>query len=260
MEDDAAGGSWGRQHARDIMLLVLTGGAGSADAIAFLALGQVFTANMTGNTVLLGLHLAQEQGAAALGSLIALGGFGAGLLIGDVMVDQAPEDEPWPSAVTRALALEVVLLAAFAVGAYLTGVGRRAIERHGLIALSAIAMGVQSAAVSRLAVPGISTTYVTGTVTSAVMGLVVRPRRAPPAAARLDPPTAHPAGARGPAPSPRRRVGLQLLTVLVYGVGALAAGLAHVRWPSHVTALPFVAVAAVVVAAPICLRPRAAQG
>jgi uncharacterized membrane protein YoaK (UPF0700 family) len=65
MRLDASRDSWAERHRRDILLLVLTWAAGSVDAISFLALGRVFTANMTGNTVLLGLHLAQEQGVRA---------------------------------------------------------------------------------------------------------------------------------------------------------------------------------------------------
>ena len=71
MPPDAAADSWMARHRRDLMLLALTWAAGSVDAISFLALGRVFTANMTGNTVLLGLHLAQEQGAGALRAFAA---------------------------------------------------------------------------------------------------------------------------------------------------------------------------------------------
>ena len=67
MDDHPSGGSWARRHGRDALLLILTWAAGNVDAIGYLALGCVFTANMTGNTVLLGLHLAQEQGAAGIG-------------------------------------------------------------------------------------------------------------------------------------------------------------------------------------------------
>ena len=41
-----------------------------------------------------------------------------------------------------------------------------------LIVLSAFAMGVQSAAVQRLGVPGIATTYITGTLTSLMVDLL----------------------------------------------------------------------------------------
>ena len=71
-----------------------------------------------------------------------------------------------------------VALGGFALGWHLAGGGREAAALLGLIALLAVAMGIQSAAVRRLDVPGIATTYMTGTLTSAVTGLVAR-RRAP---------------------------------------------------------------------------------
>ena len=46
---------------RESMLLLLTLVAASVDAISYLGLGHVFTAMMTGNTVLLGLALAQGE-------------------------------------------------------------------------------------------------------------------------------------------------------------------------------------------------------
>ena len=66
---------------RDAMVLVLTWAAAGIDAISYLGLGHVFTANMTGNTVLLGLAIGQGQGLAALGSIVALAGFALGVAI-----------------------------------------------------------------------------------------------------------------------------------------------------------------------------------
>jgi len=232
------------------MLLALTGAAGSLDAIGFLALGHVFTANMTGNTVLLGLHVAQEQGAAAVRSLIALLGFGVGLVIGALIVERSADAAPWPEAVTQALALEVLILAVFTIGSYVTAVIREVWEAQSLIALSAIAMGVQSAAARRLDVPGIATTYLTGTFTSAVTGLVAKSRRSPRTTATQDAVTSHPW---------RRQVALQLLALVVYGLGALIAGLLQGGWPGLVAILPFAVVAVVVLTAPIWIHPRASR-
>ena len=46
---------------RDLLLLGLTWSAGFLDAISFLGLGNVFTANMTGNTILLGIALGRDN-------------------------------------------------------------------------------------------------------------------------------------------------------------------------------------------------------
>jgi len=234
------------ERGRDGLLLVLTGAAGCADAIAFLALGHVFTANMSGNTALLGLYLAQMDGAGALRSLIALAGFAAGLAIGARMVDRPGSAGPWPAAVTRALAAEALILAAVAVGAYATGPSRGVPAGRVLIALSALAMGMQSAAVWRLGVPGISTTYLTGTLTSAVTGFVSRSQ---PGTSRTPPPV--PAEEGQTSRDVRwRKARLQFLALGVYGLGAAIGGLVHLRVPGLVSALPLAAVAAVVVAAP----------
>src|SRR2546426_11534556 len=63
---------------RDTRILVLTWVAGLTDAISYLGLGHVFTAMMTGNTVLLGLAIAQGEVSAAWRSILALAGFAAG--------------------------------------------------------------------------------------------------------------------------------------------------------------------------------------
>ena len=59
-------------------MLALAFAAGYIDAISYLGLSRVFTANMTGNTVLLGIALAQLDGDAAARSGLALAGFLAG--------------------------------------------------------------------------------------------------------------------------------------------------------------------------------------
>lgn len=237
--------SWIRRHERDLSLLALTWAAGNIDAIGYLGLGRVFTANMTGNTVLLGLHLGQEQGGAALRALLALLGFGVGLVMGALIVERIRGTGPWPPAVTWALALEAAMLAAFAVGTYLTASLREVIETQALIAVSAIAMGIQSAAVRRLNVPGIATTYVTGTLTTAVTSLIAGSRAAKPAAVEGS-------GRVESVPAPGHwwlGVRLQLAALLVYCFGATIGGLVYDRWPALVALLPFVAVAVVVAGA-----------
>ena len=242
---DTSRESWIRRHERDLMLLALTWAAGSIDAIGYLGFGRVFTANMTGNTVLLGLHLGQEQGGAALRALLALAGFGVGLVMGALIVERIRGAGPWPPAVTWAIALEAAMLAAFAVGTYLTASLREVIETHALIAVSAIAMGIQSAAVRRLNVPGIATTYVTGTLTTAVTSLIAASRAAKPAAVEGS-------GRVEGVPAAGHwwlGVRLQLFALLVYGFGATVGGLVYERWPALVAVLPFVAVTVVVAGA-----------
>ncbi len=100
---------------RNKLLLLLTCAAGYVDAVSYLQLGHVFTANMTGNTVLLGLSLIERNAPAAVRSGLAVGGFLAGAASGSWIVKRNEENSVWPSSVTQALALEAALLLLLAI-------------------------------------------------------------------------------------------------------------------------------------------------
>jgi uncharacterized membrane protein YoaK (UPF0700 family) len=155
------------------MLTLLALAAGCVDAASFLGLGQVMTAAMTGNTVLLGLAPGQaDEG--SLRAIVALAAFVAGALAGAAIVDRGPGGVVWAPAVTAALALELVVLVVLALTWHVLE-GRPAWPidyRHPLIAAAGLAMGIQSAAAQRIGVPGVTTTYVTGTLTSMAARLV----------------------------------------------------------------------------------------
>ena len=148
---------------RDFLLVALTFAAGSVDAVALLRL-DVFTAVMTGNIVLLGLAVGQGAFANALRSLTALVAYGAGVVAGARIVGAVAIETHWSPNVTRALALEWVLQAAFLIGWVLAGANPDGASAGALIAFSGVAMGIQAATARALA-PGMSTTYVTGTLT-----------------------------------------------------------------------------------------------
>src|SRR6266498_4060839 len=66
-------------------LLVLTFTTGLVDAVSYLGLGRVFTANMTGNIVLLGFGIAGSAGLPVLAPLVSLGAFLAGSAAGGML-------------------------------------------------------------------------------------------------------------------------------------------------------------------------------
>ena len=206
---------------RDVMLTLLAAAAGCLDAVSFLGLGQVLVAAMTGNTVLLGIALGHADLHAALRSAVSIAGFVAGAMVGAAIVDRDARDSVWSPAVTGALALELAIIVVLAVGwHFLEGQAGVAIDyRYPLIVGAGIAMGIQSAAAHRIGVPGVATTYVSGTLTSLAARLVgwLRTRRD---AARGD--QARKAGAPWLAPS----------VWIAYGAGALFAGATHLLWPS----------------------------
>ena len=233
------------------MLLALTWAAGNIDAISYFGLGHVFTAMMTGNTVLLGLALAQGEVLAALRSILALVGFSVGVFVGALIVERESEPQDWPAVVTNAIGLEAVILAIFAGTSFLTG---GAGVTYFLIFLFATAMGIQSAAVRRLGVPGIATTYITGTLTSLMVDLLGWFRSI---AARLPARRAEAGAGRKASPMPwEQRVGLLASVVGLYCFGAFVGGVLELNASPLAPLLPLAAVMLVVVNAFIRQRQR----
>jgi uncharacterized membrane protein YoaK (UPF0700 family) len=227
---------------RESMLLVLTLAAGSVDAISYLGLGHAFTAMMTGNTVLLGLALAQGELLAALRSIVALMGFSIGVFIGAIIVECDSEPAEWPAVVTAALALETVILGIFAAIFWLIGSTRPGVI-YLLIILLTLAMGIQSAAVRRLGVPGIATTYITGTLTSLMVDLLGWLRSI---IAQLPVSKSTEQGLLRRLPWDQR-VGLLAGVLTLYCLGALAGGLLQVHSSALAPLFPLAAVMLVVV-------------
>ena len=158
---------------RDSLLIAMTFVAGCVDGISYLGLDRVLTANMTGNAVLLGLAIGQTQGLRVLNSVLALVGFGLGVAFGARLADPGRDRLVWSPRLTRTLAVELALLVAFSAVWWGSGPRPPGLAHAGLIALSSMAMGVQSAAARRCAVSGVSTTYITGTLTGLMADLAV---------------------------------------------------------------------------------------
>jgi uncharacterized membrane protein YoaK (UPF0700 family) len=154
----------------NLLLALLACAAGAVDALSFLRLGDVFTANMTGNAVLLGIAAGQRESARVLHSLAALAGFTLGVLAGAVVSGrpERSEGDTWPRRVVLTLGIELVIMVAFSLGWMVTAGEPAGGAQYGLIAAAALAMGMQSAAVGQVALPGVATTYVTGVLTSLV--------------------------------------------------------------------------------------------
>jgi uncharacterized membrane protein YoaK (UPF0700 family) len=151
------------------VLLVLTVTTGLIDAVSYLGLGHVFTANMTGNVVLLGFGLAHAGGLPVLAPLISLLAFLLGAGVGGRIAARLAGRRR--RHVSVALAIEAGLLACAAVLAAVVTVTIGSLAAYAVIALVAIAMGVRNATVRRLAVPDLTTTVMTLTLT----GLVADP-------------------------------------------------------------------------------------
>jgi uncharacterized membrane protein YoaK (UPF0700 family) len=164
---------------RQALVVVLTFVTGSADAMGFLALGGAFSSVMTGNMVLLGLSVGRADGELAVTSAAAIGSFIVGVLVGAHLAGVPEKGDPvWPRAVNRALLLEAAVFTAFTVVWETTGSSRSANLELGLLMMSATALGVQSSAIQRFGVSGLSSTYLTGTLTALIGAVAARSPRA----------------------------------------------------------------------------------
>lgn len=158
----------GRAATRDLLLLSIV--AGSADAVGFMGIGHVFTSNMTGNLVLLGIASGQCQWPDAGKTLYVLALFVVGAALGN-RVAQNFHDSNWQKLVRRLVMVEMILLLSFAIyWAFISEAGRAA-QFFWLAPLLAVAMGLQSAAMNRLTIAGVTNTAMTGTLTSFAVGL-----------------------------------------------------------------------------------------
>lgn len=212
-----------RMTPRRRVALLLGGSAGYLDAVGYLTLG-LFTANMTGNTVLLGIFAGEGRWSAAGRALLALALFFVGATLAGVAARRQIR-------LAGLLAAEAAaLLAGLAYWDAALGRARGTVEAPGalaLIALFSIAMGIQSAAVRRVGEHRISTTYVTGTLTSlatdVAADLLTGARR------------------RGQGVEGRARQGGTALLAGVWGsylAGALTGGFAEFRWGLWALAAP----------------------
>jgi len=165
-----------RGAARDGLLVLLTLTTGAVDASSFLHLGNVFSSVITGNLILLGVAAATQSSSLAIHSGTALAGYSVGVLIGaPIATRRAKSGETWPPSVTVTLVAELCVLAGFSAGWELTGGSPGSTAKLLLIAMLSVAMGIQSAAVRELG--GMSTTYLTGTLTAVITGLATRDRK-----------------------------------------------------------------------------------
>ena len=141
----------------------MTFSTGLIDAVSYLGLGRVFTANMTGNIVLLGFGIAGSAGLPVLAPLLSLAAFLVGSAIGGVLASTTGNRHA--QHVARALAIETGLILTAAITVAATAARANTLAGLAVIALLALAMGVRNATVRRLGVPDLTTTVLTMTLT-----------------------------------------------------------------------------------------------
>jgi uncharacterized membrane protein YoaK (UPF0700 family) len=145
------------------LLVALTVVTGLVDAFSYLVLGHVFVANQTGNVVFFAFALAGIGGFSVTASLVAIGGFALGALaagrVGRSLAGRRELLLGVTAAVQAVIVAEAVTMTALAATPMQAGL------RYALIAVLAAAMGVQNATARKLAVPDLTTTVLTLTIT-----------------------------------------------------------------------------------------------
>ena len=144
-------------------LLVLTFTTGLVDAVSYLGLGHVFTANMTGNIVFLGFGIAGGTGLPVLAPIISLAAFLGGAAAGGRLASRF--DGQHTRHFAGALGIEMLLIGFAAIIAIVVDVHPDHLSGDVLIALLAFAMGTRNATVRDLGVPDLTTTVLTMTLT-----------------------------------------------------------------------------------------------
>jgi uncharacterized membrane protein YoaK (UPF0700 family) len=148
------------------ILLGMTATTGIVDAVSVLALGHVFTANMTGNVVFLGFALAGAPGFSILRSSLALIFFLLGAVAGG-RLSTSMSSRPVRHWTGWAFGIDgFLLIAAALVSLVFVNTGsENSMPLLGVIGLTALAMGLRNATARKLGVPDLTTTVLTLTIT-----------------------------------------------------------------------------------------------
>jgi len=229
-------------HAFAVAML-LSAASGYVDAVVYLRVQQVFTANQSGNLILLGIGLGNGELSSAVASAASLVVYVLAAALGVAVFDDRRPGAGGRGRFTGVLGLELASLAGLALLLWLVLPDRDDTTRLEawptvIVAVASAAMGLQAVAIRSVGRVAVLTTGATGNVTN--IGVAV---------ARLLPePLRHEAATW---------VGITtgVLAAYVAGAAAGAGGLRLVHAPEAAVLLPMVAVLAALVSG---RRPRPA--
>ncbi len=146
-----------------VLMLALTFGTGIVDAVGYLGLDRVFTGNMTGNVVILGMALVGADDLPILGPILALAGFMAGAALAGRVLRRQPG--AWNPRTTGLLGAVALLSLALAILLFALGDEPSTAEALPVTFFLGGAMGLQAATARVIAVKDVTTVVVTSTIT-----------------------------------------------------------------------------------------------
>jgi uncharacterized membrane protein YoaK (UPF0700 family) len=133
--------------------VVLTLIAGYVDGAGYLRIGGIYVANMSGNSVSIGLHAAKADWSGMLQKLLPVGCYVLGLILTRLMV-RVGRRQHFKRVASVALTVEIALLILFA---YSSG------KVIGIVS-AALAMGIQASTLTRFNRVTVYTAFVTGSL------------------------------------------------------------------------------------------------
>lgn len=145
------------------LMLALTFSTGIIDAVGFLGFDRVFTGNMTGNVVILGMALSGTTGLPVLGPAAALIMFFVGAIISGRLLRGRPDGWVAPTSIALLLVTATMLIASVAL--IVLEQGAFPLMSEAAAALLGLGMGIQAAAARHVKVPDVTTVVVTSTIT-----------------------------------------------------------------------------------------------
>lgn len=156
---------------------------GYVDAVGFVALANVFTGHVTGNTVMLAIDVAEGTWSNIVRRLLAIVMFLAGIVLAAVLnahiVRRGMRSRFAPAFAVEAILLTPLILSDGAFTHAAMQVPRPGWTLYALVALAAIALGLQNGTLRKLGSATVHTTYISGMVTALMEGVIDRwlPRR-----------------------------------------------------------------------------------
>jgi len=143
------------------LMLALTFSTGIIDAVGYLGLDRVFTGNMTGNVVILGMALTGADGLPIAGPIIALALFMVGAAIAGRTLRSQPAG--WSGRSTALFVVVGAVLLAAALSMLLLTDPAEPVKL-GVTGALGLAMGIQAGSARQIGVKDVTTVVVTSTI------------------------------------------------------------------------------------------------
>jgi uncharacterized membrane protein YoaK (UPF0700 family) len=155
-----------------LLLFLLSIVSGFIEAYVFIHT-KVFTASMTGNSILFPVYLMDANFPRTTMAVIAFFGFVFGVTCGALLLYKIQPDTSWNKTTNKILFIETAIFVLLSILLIINP----DLNKIYIVIGSAFAMGLQIAAISQLGIPGVTTVVVTGTITMAISKLIYRGRK-----------------------------------------------------------------------------------